>query len=169
MDFSRDRDNPLDCDALIVDETSMLDIFLAYSLVKALPDGASLLLIGDSDQLPSVGPGSVLKDLIDSGQIPVVKLTQVFRQATQSAIVTSAHQINRGQFPQLEPISHSPQTDRGRHSQALDFKSRERVTACGTTEELNRSMGFKQYAIWSNSLSLVWVLFPLRTCKCFVR
>lgn len=111
MDFSRGRDHPLDCDALIVDETSMLDIFLAYSLVKALPDGASLLLIGDSDGLPSVGHRSVLKDLIDSGQIPVVKLTQVFRQATQSAIVKGAHQINRGQFPQLEPISNSPQTD----------------------------------------------------------
>lgn len=111
MDFLRDEDNPLKCDALIIDESSMLDIFLAYSLVKALPENCQLLVVGDADQLPSVGPGNVLKDLISSGKIPVVKLTQVFRQAAQSAIVAAAHKINQGKLPQFEPISNSPKSD----------------------------------------------------------
>ena len=86
----------------------MMDLFLAHSLLKAIPDEALLLMVGDIDQLPSVGPGNVLRDLIASAKIPVVRLTQVFRQAASSAIVRTAHQINRGQFPQLEPISNPP-------------------------------------------------------------
>ncbi len=97
--------------AIIVDEASMLDLFLAYSLVKAVAEGAQLLLVGDIDQLPSVGPGQILADLINSGRVPVVRLTQVFRQAQQSAIVTAAHQINRGQYPTIEPISDNPVSD----------------------------------------------------------
>ncbi|BBD63154.1 helicase RecD/TraA (plasmid) [Nostoc sp. HK-01] len=111
MGFKRDNENPLSCDAVIADEASMLDLFLAHSLVKAVAQGKQLLLVGDIDQLPSVGPGKVLADLITSLQVPVVKLTQVFRQAQQSAIVTAAHQINQGDYPSLEPISDNPVSD----------------------------------------------------------
>jgi exodeoxyribonuclease V alpha subunit len=109
--FKRERDNPLPYDAVVVDETSMLDLFLAHSLLKAIGPEAQLLLVGDVDQLPSVGPGKVLADLIDSEKLPVVRLSQVFRQAQSSAIVRAAHQINRGQYPNLEPISSVPQSD----------------------------------------------------------
>ena len=109
--FKRDKDNLLPYNAIVVDEASMLDLFLAHSLVKAIPPEAQLLLVGDVDQLPSVSPGQVLKDLIDSRRMPVVRLTQVFRQAASSAIIRSAHQINRGQYPHLEPISDAPQSD----------------------------------------------------------
>jgi exodeoxyribonuclease V alpha subunit len=93
------------------DESSMLDLFLANSLVKAIPQDAQLLLIGDVDQLPSVGPGQVLRDLIISEQIPVIKLTQVFRQAAESKIIQNAHLINQGQYPTLEPVSQKPLSD----------------------------------------------------------
>ncbi|MEA5567509.1 ATP-dependent RecD-like DNA helicase [Anabaena sp. UHCC 0399] len=109
--FKRDRTNPLPQSAIIVDEASMLDLFLAYSLVQAVADDAQLLLVGDIDQLPSVGAGNVLADLIKSRQVPVVRLTQVFRQAATSKIITASHQINRGQYPQIEPISNTPQSD----------------------------------------------------------
>ncbi|MBW4457122.1 MAG: ATP-dependent RecD-like DNA helicase [Nostoc indistinguendum CM1-VF10] len=111
MGFKRDSENPLPHTAIIADEASMLDLFLAYSLVKAVLAGALLLLVGDIDQLPSVGPGQILADLINSGRVPVVRLTQVFRQAQTSAIITAAHQINRGQYPTIEPISDNPVSD----------------------------------------------------------
>ncbi|BAY30316.1 RecD/TraA family helicase [Nostoc carneum NIES-2107] len=111
MSFKCDNHNPLPHQAIIADEASMLDLFLAYSLINAVAAGAQLLLVGDIDQLPSVGPGQVLADLINSRQVPVVRLTQVFRQAQQSAIVTAAHQINRGQSPTIEPISDQPVSD----------------------------------------------------------
>jgi ATP-dependent exoDNAse (exonuclease V) alpha subunit len=94
--FKRGVEEPLPRDAIVVDEASMLDLFLANSLIKAIRTDAHLLIVGDIDQLPSVGPGSVLGDLIKSGRIPVVKLTQVFRQAQSSGIIRAAHQINRG-------------------------------------------------------------------------
>ena len=99
--FARRESNPLDCDLLVVDETSMVDVSLMQSLVRALPARAGLLLVGDVDQLPSVGPGNVLKDLIESGVAPVVRLTEVFRQASHSRIITNAHRINQGQLPEL--------------------------------------------------------------------
>lgn len=111
MGFKRDMSNPLPQKAIIVDEASMLDLFLAYSLIKAVPKDGQILFVGDIDQLPSVGPGSVLADLINSGRVPVVRLTQVFRQAATSAIIQSAHQINRGQYPNIEPISNTPTAD----------------------------------------------------------
>lgn len=109
--FKCDSENPLPHTAIIADEASMLDLFLAYSLVKAVLAGALLLLVGDIDQLPSVGPGQILADLINCGRVPVVRLTQVFRQAQQSAIISAAHQINRGQYPTIEPISDNPVSD----------------------------------------------------------
>jgi len=98
-DPSYDRDHPLDVDLLVVDEASMLDLILANKLVKAVPPGAHLLLVGDVDQLPSVGAGEVLRDLLAADPIPRVRLTQVFRQAAQSGVVVNAHRINAGRPP----------------------------------------------------------------------
>src|SRR5450631_3476051 len=99
--FSRNEDNPLECDLLIVDETSMVDVLLMHALLRALPNSAALILVGDVDQLPSVGPGNTLRDLIESGLVPVVRLTEVFRQAAASRIITSAHLIRQGKMPEL--------------------------------------------------------------------
>jgi exodeoxyribonuclease V alpha subunit len=101
--FLRSAELPLDCDLLVLDEVSMVDVPLMASVLKALPDHAALLLVGDVDQLPSVGPGQVLADLIDSGCIPVARLTEIFRQAASSRIITAAHSINRGVVPDLAP------------------------------------------------------------------
>src|ERR1019366_6366245 len=98
--FKRGEDNPLDCDLLVVDEASMVDVMLMQSLIKAVPDKSALLIVGDNDQLPSVGPGQVLADVISSGAVPV-RLTEVFRQAAQSRIIISAHRINHGVIPDL--------------------------------------------------------------------
>ncbi len=97
--FARDEENPLACDAVIVDEMSMVDIFLMRSLLRALPEGCRLVLVGDQDQLPSVGAGNVLGDVIESGAVPLTRLTEIFRQAEESAIVSNAHRINRGEMP----------------------------------------------------------------------
>ena len=99
--FKRDEANPLDCQLLVVDEASMVDVMLMHATVKALPSSAALLLVGDVDQLPSVGAGQVLKDVIASGAVPVVRLTEVFRQAATSRIITGAHRINAGEMPDL--------------------------------------------------------------------
>jgi len=99
--FKRDADNPLECDLLVVDETSMVDVMLMQALLKAVPDNSALLIVGDIDQLPSVGPGQVLADVISSGAVPVVRLTEIFRQAAASQIVVSAHRINQGNMPDL--------------------------------------------------------------------
>ena len=97
--YKRNDENPLEGDALIVDECSMIDILLMNNLLKAVPVGMRLVLVGDIDQLPSVGAGNVLRDVIDSQRIPVVRLVRIFRQAQKSRIVMSAHAINRGKFP----------------------------------------------------------------------
>ena len=99
--FKRNADNTLECDLLVVDETSMVDVMLMQALMKAVPDRAALLIVGDIDQLPSVGPGQVLADLIACKSVPVVQLKEVFRQAAQSRIITSAHRINQGTIPEL--------------------------------------------------------------------
>src|SRR5213075_578867 len=101
--FRRNAEAPLDCDLLVIDETSMVDVPLMRSVVRAVRNRAALLLVGDVDQLPSVGPGQVLADIIASGAVPVVRLTEVFRQAAQSRIITSAHRINQGSIPDLNP------------------------------------------------------------------
>ena len=99
--FSRNADDPLRADAVIVDETSMVDVPLMAALLSALQGDCRLVLVGDPDQLPSVGPGNLFADLIRSGVVPTVRLTEIFRQAAQSAIVRSAHQVNRGELPDL--------------------------------------------------------------------
>ena len=106
--YKRNDENPLVGDVLIVDECSMIDIMLFYNLMKAIPANMRLILVGDIDQLPSVGAGNVLRDIIDSRQIPVVRLTRIFRQAQSSRIVMNAHAINTGHFPN---ISNGKQTD----------------------------------------------------------
>ncbi|MFQ5960328.1 MAG: ATP-dependent RecD-like DNA helicase [Candidatus Methylomirabilales bacterium] len=99
--FKRSEIHPLDVDLLVVDEASMIDLVLMSQLLKAIPPMAALLLLGDADQLPSVGPGSLLHDLIASASVPVVRLTEIFRQAKESQIVMNAHRVNRGEFPHL--------------------------------------------------------------------
>ena len=101
--FSRNEENPLACDLLVVDETSMVDVPLMNALTKAVPEHAGLLLVGDVDQLPSVGPGQVLADIIASGKVSVARLTEVFRQAAESRIVVNAHRINAGKMPEPAP------------------------------------------------------------------
>lgn len=100
--YKKNEESPLDCDVLIIDETSMVDIMLFYNLLKAVSNETVLILVGDVDQLPSVGAGNVLKDIIESETVNVVRLTRIFRQAQGSAIVTNAHRINRGETPNLK-------------------------------------------------------------------
>lgn len=100
--FARNEDNPLACSLLVVDEASMMDTLLLYHLLKAAPLGATIVFVGDVHQLPSVGPGNVLKDIINSGAVPVVELTEIFRQSAESQIICNAHLINRGEVPVLE-------------------------------------------------------------------
>jgi exodeoxyribonuclease V alpha subunit len=99
--FRRNAENPLNCDLIVVDETSMVDVVLMHALLKAVPEKSAMLVVGDVDQLPSVGPGQVLGDVITSGAIPVVRLSEVFRQAAKSQIIVNAHGINQGIMPDL--------------------------------------------------------------------
>ena len=104
MFFVRDEDNPLKCDAVIVDEMSMVDIQLLHSLLQAVPHGKRLILVGDPDQLPPVGPGFPFSDMLRSGQLPTVRLTEIFRQAQESLIVMNAHRVNQGEMPDLKNV-----------------------------------------------------------------
>lgn len=101
QNFQRNEENPLETDVLIVDETSMMDINLTNSLLNAVALGTRLIFVGDVDQLPSVGPGNVLNDMIESGTLATARLTEVFRQAAESAIITNAHRINKGEYPEI--------------------------------------------------------------------
>jgi len=109
--FKKDQDDPLEADVVIIDETSMVDTLLMHHLLKAIPSHAHLILVGDVDQLPSVGPGNVLKDIIRSGRFTVVTLTEIFRQAQESMIVVNAHKVKQGQFPFLKKIDKPEKTD----------------------------------------------------------
>lgn len=100
LGFKRDADRPLEADLLVMDEVSMVDIVLMNQVLRAVPDRAAVLMVGDADQLPSVGPGAVLADLIASGRVPVLRLTEIFRQAASSRIIVNAHRINRGLLPE---------------------------------------------------------------------
>lgn len=99
--FKRDEQNPIECDLLVIDESSMVDVVLMKALLAAVPGHAALLIVGDIDQLPSVGPGQVLADIIGSGAVPVVRLTEIFRQAAESRIIVNAHRVNQGLLPDL--------------------------------------------------------------------
>jgi exodeoxyribonuclease V alpha subunit len=106
--FARNESNPLECDVVVMDETSMVDVVLMHSVLRAVPPRASLILVGDVDQLPSVGPGNVLRDLLDCGLVPVVRLTEVFRQAAGSEIVMAAYRIREGRMPEIQ---RAPESD----------------------------------------------------------
>ena len=99
--FTHNEENPLSADVIILDEVSMLDVTLMASFLKAVKSGAKVIFSGDADQLPSVGPGNIIQDMIESGALPVIKLTKIFRQAEESLIITNAHRINRGEVPEL--------------------------------------------------------------------
>ena len=101
-DFEKDRDNPLEADAIIIDEMSMVDMYLMHALLSAILPGTRLIMVGDVNQLPSVGPGNVLRDLISSAAFPTVMLEKIFRQAAESDIVMNAHRILRGEMPRLD-------------------------------------------------------------------
>ena len=103
----RNDENPLDADLVVIDESSMMVTVLMNQLLKAIPSYAGLLIVGDVDQLPSVGPGAVLSDIIASGRIPVVRLTEIFRLAQTSQIIVNAHRINQGQLPVKTPNGES--------------------------------------------------------------
>ena len=105
--FQRDEDKPLDCDVLIIDEASMIDTVLMYFLLRAAPASATFILVGDVNQLPSVGPGNVLNDIIASAAVPVVTLDKIFRQAMTSNIIVNAHKINEGILPSLNTADSS--------------------------------------------------------------
>ena len=105
MVFARDEDNPLKCDVVVVDEMSMVDVLLLSSLLKAIPRGKRLILVGDPDQLPPVGPGFPFSDMLRSGRLPTVCLTEIFRQAQKSLIVMNAHRVNRGEQPELKTVT----------------------------------------------------------------
>ena len=125
--YKRNDDNPLEGDALIVDECSMIDLLLMNNLMKAIPAGMRLVLVGDINQLPSVGAGNVLRDIIDSKRIPVIRLTRIFRQAQESRIVMSAHAINKGVFPD---------TSNGKHTDFFFIQQEEPEQAVDTIVKL---------------------------------
>lgn len=151
--FARDELNPLDADVVIVDETSMMDMLLMSCFLQAVPDGCRVVLVGDVDQLPAVGPGSVLKDIIRSGAIPVVRLTEVFRQAGESMIVLNAHRINRGRNPEYG---------------SRDFQFREiensEATAQAVVDLCQQELAQEGFDIWRD----VQVLSPMHRQPCGV-
>lgn len=148
--FNRNEDNPLEADVIIVDEMSMVDISLMHALLKAVVNGQRLVLIGDADQLPSVGAGNVLKDIIKSGRIPVVRLIQIFRQASKSAIVMNAHRINKGEYP----ICNEKGTDFFFMKRAIQEELKDTIIEL-ITKRLPKYQGF-------DSLKDIQVLAPMR-------
>ena len=150
LHFKRNEKNPLPFDAVIVDETSMVDVPLMRSLICALKMNCRLILVGDSDQLPSVGPGNVLRDLIESQEVPQVRLTEIFRQAQQSLIVTNAHAIVHGQLPELH-----------RHDNDFFFLKRERAEQIlSTTLDLVSTRLPKSYGY--SPMTDIQVIVPTR-------
>ena len=137
--FKRNMDSPLDCDLLVADECSMIDVPLANQLLKAAATRSAVIFVGDVDQLPSVGPGQFLADLIDSGAVPVIRLTEVFRQAATSRIVRSAHQINQGVFPSLPA--------RGEDSDFYMVPAEEPETIAQTVVELVKTRLPKKFGV----------------------
>jgi exodeoxyribonuclease V alpha subunit len=149
--FKRGKDNQLDCDLLIVDEASMIDTPLLYYLLKAIPSKARVLFVGDIDQLPSVGPGTVLRDLIASGLIGVTRLTEIFRQAKGSKIITNAHRINNGEFPEIQTPEKS------------DFHFIEAETPEAVQEIILRLVSKEIPALWGfDPIEDIQVLSPMK-------
>ncbi len=150
--FARNENNPLACSLMIVDEASMMDTLLFYHLLKAVPLGATILLVGDVHQLPSVGPGNVLKDIIASQAVPVVELTEIFRQSAESEIIRNAHLINHGEVPFLDSHKDRP-SDFYFISQSDPEKAAELVVSL-VKDHIPRRFGF-------NSIDDIQVLTPM--------
>ena len=148
--YQRNEDNPLDGDVLIVDECSMIDIMLMYNLLKAVPDTMTLIMVGDIDQLPSVGAGNVLRDVIESGTFPVIRLTKIFRQAQSSRIIMNAHRINKGLMPDLS---------NGKNTDFFFIEKEDPEIAAGEIVELVKSRLPKHYRIPSSAIQ---VLAPMQ-------
>ncbi|MBQ2890326.1 MAG: ATP-dependent RecD-like DNA helicase [Clostridia bacterium] len=155
--FGKNENNPLDCDVLIVDEVSMVDITLMEALLKAFPTGARLVLVGDADQLPSVGAGNVLRDIIESDSFVCIKLTEIFRQARESMIVVNAHKINNGEHPYL--------SEKDNDFFFLQRDSAEEV--CETIKDLCKNRLPKFYGV--DSISQIQVLCPSKKTEAGVR
>ena len=152
--YKYNEENPLDGDALIVDECSMIDIILMYSLLKAIPSTMRLVLVGDIDQLPSVGAGNVLRDIIESSAIPVTRLTRIFRQAQSSRIVMNAHAINQGYFPNIQ---------NGKDTDFFFIRAEEPQDAVPQIVNLVKNRLPKAYG---RPVSDVQVLTPMRRSHC---
>lgn len=148
--YQKNEENPLEGDVLIVDECSMIDIILMNALLKAIPPAMRLILVGDVDQLPSVGPGNVLRDMIDSGAFPVVRLTRIFRQAQESRIVMNAHRINGGKMPDIS---------NGKHADFFFMENEDAETAVSRIVELVRT---KLPAYYHVDPSQIQVLTPMQ-------
>jgi len=148
--YGRNDENPLEGDLLIVDESSMIDVILMNSLLKAIPLTMRLILVGDIDQLPSVGAGNVLRDIIDSGAVPVVRLTRIFRQAQSSRIITNAHKINQGIFPDIS---------NGRQSDFFFIRQEDPEQAAHEIVNIVRNRIPKAYHISTNDIQ---VLAPMQ-------
>ena len=149
--YKRNADSPLECDVLIIDETSMVDIILMYNLLKAVSDNTIVILVGDVDQLPSVGAGNVLKDIIDSGVVNVIKLARIFRQAQGSAIITNAHRINKGEYPNLKG---------GRNSDFFFIGEEDPVKVVETIKDLCAKRLPKHYRV--SPINDIQVLCPMQ-------
>ncbi|MBR2257260.1 MAG: ATP-dependent RecD-like DNA helicase [Blautia sp.] len=148
--YQKNEENPLEGDVLIVDECSMIDIMLMYNLLKAVPDTMTLILVGDIDQLPSVGAGNVLRDIIDSGCVPVVRLTRIFRQAQTSRIIMNAHRINEGKMPDLS---------NGKNTDFFFMEREDPEAALQTIVELVQTKLSRYYKV---SSSQIQVLTPMQ-------
>ena len=155
--FKKNEDDLLECDFLIIDEGSMLDVTLAACLLKAVPKSASVLIIGDADQLPSVGAGNVLKDIIAAGTLPVFRLNKIFRQAQESQIITYAHQINQGRIPDVESPFHVP-TVWGQKVDCLFFDTDE-----ATLEQVQFIAKVKRHFVNPDELENEESLYQFRT------
>jgi len=149
--YKKNEDSQLECDVLIIDETSMADIILMYNLLKAVSDNTIVILVGDVDQLPSVGAGNVLKDIIESETVNVIKLTRIFRQAQGSAIITNAHKINRGEYPGLNG---------GRNSDFFFIEEEEPVKVVETIKDLCAKRLPKHYKV--SPIYDIQVLCPMQ-------
>lgn len=148
--YQKNEENPLEGDVLIIDECSMIDIVLMNSLLKAIPTGMRLILVGDTDQLPSVGAGNVLRDIIDSGSFPVVRLTRIFRQAQSSRIIMNAHRINEGRMPDLS------------NGRETDFFFVEQEDPEAAVAEIVRLVQEKLPRYYHTPSSLIQVLTPMQ-------
>ncbi len=161
--FARDADNPLEADCVIADEASMIDLLLMRSLLRALEPGTRLILVGDADQLPSVGPGNVLGDILDSGEVPCARLTDIFRQSESSRIVLNAHRINRGEMPLLNEKN----TDFFFERKTTFSDTADAVTAL-VTRRLPAYLGWPEREMSALSVRNLQVLSPTRKGDCGV-